>query len=511
MSALLEMKDIEKSFNGSPVLKKVQFTVDAGEVHALMGENGAGKSTLIKILTGIYPKDGGQIFWNGQPVEINSRQDASRLGIAVIYQELSLIPTLSVMQNVMLGKEENRMGFINAKTMRKKVTGLIQKYHFSFKADDIVETLTIAQRQTVEILKALSEESRLVIMDEPTASLSARESDTLFGIVDQLRNDGVSVIYISHRLEEVYRLSDRLTVLRDGVREAVLTKEQIIPEDVVRLMIGRELSEATASNNLRKSDAPVILSVRGLTRKGVFRNISFDLHKGEILGFAGLVGAGRTEVMRCIFGADPYDSGEVIFEGESLPKKIEKTIRKGFGLVPEDRRNQGFTPLLSITKNIALTNYDTLAKGILVNRSTEDALGSNMVERLEIRPGDPLIPVGNLSGGNQQKAVVAKWLSRDLKVLIVDEPTAGIDIGAKDEIYRIMEDLAAAGTSVIMVSSDLKELLRVSQRIIVMRKGEIFTEFSGGRITQEDVLMAESGILTGEAKENAEEGGNDHE
>ncbi len=502
MSALLEMKGIVKRFNDTAVLRKVDFSVEAGEVHALMGENGAGKSTLIKILTGIYPKDGGEIFWNGQKVEINNRNDAFRLGISVIYQELSLIPTLTVMQNVMLGREETRAGIINAKTMRKRVKDLISKYGFGIKPDATVETLTIAQRQTVEILKALSEESKMIIMDEPTASLSTKESDALFKIVEQLRDDGVSVIYISHRLEEVYRLSDRLTVLRDGVREAVLTKEQIIPADVVRLMIGKELSESTASQNLRKSDAPVRLKVENLTRKGIFKNISFEVHEGEIIGVAGLVGAGRTEVMRCIYGADPYDSGKIEFEGEALPRRIVANIKKGFGFVPEDRRNQGFTPLLSIEKNVALTNYDTLASGGIVKAKKERKLGNEMVERLNIKPNNSQIPVGNLSGGNQQKAVLAKWLSRDLKILIIDEPTAGIDIGAKDEIYRILEELAANGTSVIMVSSDLQELLRVSQRIIVMRKGEIFTEFSDGRVTQEDILMAESGILTKEGQEH---------
>ena len=502
MSALLEMKGIIKRFNGAAVLKEVDFSVEAGEVHALMGENGAGKSTLIKILTGIYPKDGGEIFWMGQPVEINNRNDASKLGISVIYQELSLIPTLTVMQNVMLGKEESRLGIVNSRKMRKKVKDLIDKYGFGIKTDAIVETLTIAQRQTVEILKALSEESKLIIMDEPTASLSTKESDALFKIVEQLRDDGVSVIYISHRLEEVYRLSDRLTVLRDGVREAVLTKEQIIPADVVRLMIGKDLSESTASQNLRVSDAPVKLKVENLSRKGIFKNISFEIHEGEIVGFAGLVGAGRTEVMRCIYGADPYDSGTIEFEGSPLSSQIVKNIGKGFGFVPEDRRNQGFTPLLSIEKNVALTNYDTLANAGFVNRGKEKKLGREMVDRLNIKPNNSQIPVGNLSGGNQQKAVLAKWLSRELKILIIDEPTAGIDIGAKDEIYKILDDLAANGTAVIMVSSDLQELLRVSHRIIVMRKGEIFTEFSSGRVTQEDILMAESGILTKEAQKH---------
>ena len=495
---VLEMKGIIKEFNDVQVLKSVDFDVKAGEVHALMGENGAGKSTLIKILTGIYPKDGGEIYINGQEVNIENRKDAGKYGIGVIYQELSLIPTLSVMQNVMLGKEQSSGGLLKVREMKKQVTELIDRYGFNLRANDIVETLTIAQRQTVEILKALSEKSNIIIMDEPTASLSAKESESLFKIIEQLREQGVSIIYISHRLEEVYRLSDRLTVLRDGEKVACLTKEQINPADVIRLMIGKELSEATASKPLKKPDTEPVLEVKNLTRQGVFEDVSFTLYKGEILGFGGLVGAGRTEVMRCIFGADGYDSGEVLFEGQKLPNSVKETLKRGFGLVPEDRRNQGFVPLLSIEKNVAMTNYDTLAHLGFVNGAGEKKLGKKMVEELDIRPGNPQIPVGNLSGGNQQKAVLGKWLSRDLKILIVDEPTAGIDIGAKDEIYKLLEELAAAGSSVILVSSDLQELLRVSQRILVMRKGKIFKEFASGQVTQEDVLMAASGIEEGE-------------
>lgn len=491
---ILEMVNIEKSFNGVQVLKKVNFDVREGEVHALMGENGAGKSTLIKILTGIYPKDGGDILIDGKKVQISNRAEASKCGIGVIYQELSLIPTLTVAQNVMLGKEKVSMGFLKKKQMEKDVADLIKKYGFNIKTDDVVETLTIAQRQTVEILKALSEKSRIIIMDEPTASLSAKESESLFEIINQLRKQGVSIIYISHRLEEVYRLSDRLTVLRDGKKEAVLAKEEINPADVIRLMIGKELSEASLSQSLHTSDKKAVLEIKHLSKKGEFRDINFTLHEGEILGIGGLLGAGRTELVRCIFGADAYDSGEIIYQGSKLPGKVDKTIRLGFGFVPEDRRNQGFVPLLSIEKNIALTNYDSLAQGGIVNRSGEKKLGNKMVANLDIRPNNSQVPVGNLSGGNQQKAVLGKWLSRDLKVLIIDEPTAGIDVGAKDEIYKLLDDLAAKGVCIIVVSSDLQELLRVSHRIIVMRKGKIFKEFANGQIRQEDILMAASGI-----------------
>ena len=496
---LLEMIDIEKKFNGVSVLKKVNIDVVPGEVHALMGENGAGKSTLIKILTGVYPKDGGKIVFNGKECEINSRQDAARLGIGVIYQELSLIPTLSVMQNVMLGKEKKQFGLLKTKEMKKQVKELIDYYDFGLNPDAIVETLSIAQRQTVEILKALSEDSSLIIMDEPTASLSSKESEALFKIIHQLREKGVSILYISHRLEEVFRLSDRLTVLRDGEKVDTLTKDEINPAKVVRMMIGKEVSEATASRPLKNSDTEIVLKVLNLTKKGVFQNINFELHKGEILGIGGLVGAGRTEVIRCIYGADKYDSGEILFEGQKLSNSVSKNIAKGFGLIPEDRRNQGFSPLLSVERNVALPNYDVLASGGIVKEKEEKLLGVEMVEKLDVRPNNSAIPVGNLSGGNQQKAVLGKWLSRDLKVLLVDEPTAGIDIGAKDEIYKLLEQLAGQGVSIILVSSDLQELLRVSHRILVFRKGKLFKEFNNGVATQEDILMASSGII--ESKE----------
>ena len=499
-NVILSMEHIQKSFNNTPVLKDVDFNVYKGEVHALMGENGAGKSTLIKILTGIYPKDGGEIYIDGKLVEINNKADAAKLGIGVIYQELSLIPTLNVVQNIMLGKEKGKAGFVNYRQMKKEVVELIDRYGFEIDPEAIVETLTIAQRQTIEILKALSETARIIIMDEPTASLSAKESEALFKIIGQLRDAGVSIIYISHRLEEVYKLSDRLTILRDGVAVAVLKHDEIVPEEVVRLMIGKKLSESKKSNELTTPDTPVVLSVRDLTRKGVFKNISFDVRAGEIVGFAGLVGAGRTEVMRCIYGADKSDGGEVTFNGEKIPCKIQDNIRRGFGFVPEDRKTQGFVPLLSIIKNVALPNYDQAASTGIVNGKSEKKLGEKMTEQLAIKPGDPQVAVGNLSGGNQQKAVLAKWLCRNMKLLIIDEPTAGIDIGAKDAIYGILEELAKNGAAVIMVSSDLQELVRVSTRIIVMRKGEIFTEFNSGRVTQDDILMAESGILTKEAE-----------
>ena len=493
---IVEMKGIKKVFSHVQALKGVDFSVRKGEVHALLGENGAGKSTLIKVLTGVYPKDGGEILFEGKPVEIESREDATRLGIAVIFQEFSLIPTLSVTQNILLGKEKQKLGVLQKKAMRREVAELIERFDFPLNPDDIIETLSVAQKQMVEILKALSTNAKLIIMDEPTASLSARESEMLYKIIRQLRERGVSIIYISHRLEEVFALSDRITVLRDGQLAGVIEHEDIVPDNVVKLMIGKELSDATASRSLCVSKERTVLEVKNLCSLGKYENVSFQVKAGEVLVLTGLVGSGRTEVLRSIFGADKYDSGEILFEEQKLPNSTSKVIARGFGLIPEDRRTQGFIPLLSVERNVASTNYDSLSNRGFVQRKKEKQLGEKAVGIVDLRPANPLVAVGNLSGGNQQKAVLAKWLTRDLKVVLIDEPTVGIDIGAKDEIYNFIEDLARKGVAVLLVSSDVAEVLRVAHRIIVMKEGRIIHEFNNGVATQEDVLLASSGILS---------------
>ena len=502
MSELLfEMKEIEKIFAHVHALDHVNFDVRKGEVHALLGENGAGKSTLIKILTGVYPKDGGHIFVEGKEVEINSREDAASLGVAVIFQELSLVPTLSVYQNIMLGKEISKLGFINAGAEKKQITELIERYGFPLKATDIVETLSVAQMQMVEILKALATDARLIIMDEPTASLSIRESELLYKIINQLRDRGVSIIYISHRLEEVFNLSDRITILRDGKNAGMVEKKDIVPGEVIKMMIGKEISEATASRALCTSDAETALEVKNLSSLGAYEDVSFEVKRGEVLVLTGLVGSGRTEIVRTIYGADPYDSGEILLEGQPYKPSVTRSVATGFGLIPEDRRTQGFSPLLSVTGNVAVTNYDKLAKSGFVNKADENKLGMEAVRLTDLRPPNPDVQVGNLSGGNQQKAVLGKWLTRDLKVMLIDEPTVGIDIGAKDEIYEIIERLAKEGVAVLMVSSDVAEVLRVAHRILVMREGKIAKEFNDGVATQEDILMASSGFTGKEAQD----------
>ena len=492
---LLRAENIRKSFSGVEVLKGVNLEIRAGEVHALMGENGAGKSTLIKIIMGVYPKDGGDIWVQGRKVEINSRQDAQRLGLAVIYQELSLIPTLTVMQNILLGQETQRGGVLDKRAMMRRVRELMDRFDLHLDPEEAVENLSIAQQQTVEILKCLTVEAPLIIMDEPTASLSASESERLFDIIGRLREKGIGILYITHRLEEVPLLADRLTVLRDGENVAVVEKKDYNPQKIIRLMIGKEIASSVDRVQMRRPSGPVGLSVRNLCRKGVFQDISFDAHHGEILGIGGLVGSGRTEVLRAIFGVDRYDSGEITFDGARVSSSVAGNIRSGFGLIPEDRRGQGFIPLQSIRKNIALTNYDLLSGAMgLISSGSEAKMCDRAISDLAIRPNIPSMPVINLSGGNQQKVVVGKWMARDLKVLLVDEPTAGIDVGVKEAIYQILEALAGRGVIVIVVSSDLQELLRVSTRILVMRKGRIFREFCEGTVTQEDILTAASGI-----------------
>ncbi len=494
----LEVRQIVKRFSGIEVLKRVDFDVRRGEVHGLMGENGAGKSTLIKIITGVYPKDEGQIFIDGQEVEINSRQDSIDCGVSVIYQELSVIPTLTVMQNIFLGQELTRYGILEKKKMAGRVRELIESCGFDLNPNDYVEKLSVAKRQMVEILKALLFDARIIIMDEPTASLSDKESDKLFEIITRLRQQGRSIIYISHRLDEVYRIVDRLTVLRDGEVVGVLPKEEIEHQRVVQMMIGKEVKDQSAKANPARKDGNV-LSVRNLSRKPYWNDISFDAYEGQILGIGGLVGSGRTELLRSIYGVDAYDSGSILYNGAPISRNVHKNILMGMGYIPEDRRGEGLIPLLSVGQNIAMPNYDILTKGLnVINIAKEKQMGEDMIRNVDIRPNLPTNPVKNLSGGNQQKVVVGKWLARDLKILLIDEPTVGVDIGVKGEIHQIFADLARQGVIVILVSSDLKELVTVADRILVLHKGRIFKEIAKEDASQERVLLAASGVDKGD-------------
>lgn len=502
---LLECHNVTKSYSGVVVLKDVDFSVKPAEIHALVGENGAGKSTLIKIITGVTPRDSGTIVFDGHDLPIDHTKAAAlNYGIGVIYQELSLIPGLTVAQNIFLTREPllPGIGLINYKKMNADAQALIDRYQFPLKAISPIESLSIAHRQLVEILKALHGNARLIIMDEPTSTLTSSETTLLFDIIRQLKASGVSVIYISHRMEEVYALSDRVTVLRDGKLVSVLEKEQISPAEIIRLMIGRALTADETKRVMTRKEGEIVLDVRGLTSVGRFYDISFTLAKGEILGIAGLVGSGRSEVVRTIFGIDPFDKGEVLLNDKPYKPSVSQAIASGFGLVPEDRRQQGIFAIIPMNKNIGVTNLDTISKAGWVSDPREMALCHLGIDLLNIKPKNPDINVGNLSGGNQQKVVVGKWLVRNLKVLIIDEPTAGIDIGAKEELYETIRRLAGQGVSVICVSSDLPELTHLANRIIVLREGRIIKEFAEGQVTEEDVLRASSGILDGGIYEN---------
>ena len=501
---LLECKGIDKNYNGPMVLSNVDFSLKRGEIHSLVGENGAGKSTLIKIITGVTNRNAGSIVFEGQSIPVEHNKIASeRLGIAVIYQELSLIHGMSVAQNIFLTKEPLFAGLpiIDINKMNRLAQEMIDKYGFDLRATDIVDKLPIAQRQTVEILKALSNKASLMIMDEPTSSLTSTESAQLFKIIRLLKSEGITVVYISHRMEEVFDLSDRVTVLRDGKLVTVLEKEQISPAEIIRLMIGRALTEDESRHRMVKKDGDFVLEVEHLSSEGKLKDVSFKVRKGEVLGFGGLVGSGRTELMRAIYGIDRFDSGKITYLGKPYAPSVEKSIAGGYGFVPEERRLQGIMGAISIVGNIGVANLDAISsKAGFVSGKKERQKADNAIALLNVKPANPDVLVGNLSGGNQQKVVVGKWLIRDLKLLIVDEPTVGIDIGAKEEMYQTIERLSSEGVAVIVVSSDLPELTRLSDRIIVLRKGQIIKEFTEGVVTEEEVLRAASGIVEGGAK-----------
>jgi ribose transport system ATP-binding protein len=495
--ALLRTAGINKQFNGIPVLRDVALEVRYGEVHALMGENGAGKSTIIKIITGIYSKDSGDIIIDGEIAAINDRHDARRAGISVIYQELSLVPALTVAENIFLGQEPGRFGITGKREMRGRVQALIDRYGFSIDPDAVVDSLGMAQRQTVEILKALSTDAKLVIMDEPTSSLSNAESERLFETIDALRARGVGILYVSHRLEEVYRLADRLTVMRGGEIVGVLERGDIQPKTVTTMMIGHEIRDAHARHEYALFDDNV-LEASHLSYGSLLRDVSFKAYGGEILGIGGLVGSGRTELVKCIYGALRRTGGTVTLGGKSVSRSIARNIKNGFGLVPEDRRVEGFFPVLSIGRNISVASHDRLSRAGIMNPGAETRWAADAIRSYDIRPSDRSIPVANLSGGNQQKVVLGRWLAREPKVLLLDEPTVGVDVGVRAELYEYIRYLASRGSIIIMVSSDLFELTHISDRILVMHDGVFFEEFTNETATQAAVLLAASGQHTDE-------------
>ncbi|MER5441218.1 sugar ABC transporter ATP-binding protein [Streptomyces sp. NPDC002790] len=486
---LLRIEGIRKTFPGVVALDSVDFDLCRGEVHVLLGENGAGKSTLIKMLSGAYTPDEGRITVGGEQVRIHGAQDAERLGIATIYQEFNLVPDLTVAENIFLGRQPRRFGLIDRKTMESDAEKLLARVGVNVSPRARVRELGIARLQMVEIAKALSLNARVLIMDEPTAVLTSEEVEKLFVIVRQLREDGVGVVFITHHLEEIAALGDRVTVIRDG-RSVGQVPASTSEDELVRLMVGRSIDQQYPRERPAGQDtAGALLKVEGMTRDGVFHDVSFEVRAGEVVGIAGLVGAGRTEVVRAVFGADPYDAGTVEVAGSKLPRHdVIAAMAAGVGLVPEDRKGQGLVLDQSVEENLGLVTMRTATRAGFVDRQGQHDAAERIAEQLGVRMAGLGQHVRTLSGGNQQKVVIGKWLLADIKVLILDEPTRGIDVGAKVEIYQLINELTAAGHAVLMISSDLPEVLGMSDRVLVMAGGRIAGELAADEATQDSVM-----------------------
>jgi len=491
---LLQIEDISKAFPGVQALTGVSFSVTAGEVHALVGENGAGKSTLMKILAGVYQPDSGQIIWDGGLLRLNNPADAQRQGIRIIYQEFNLLPDLTVAENVLLNREpRTRLGFIDWNAMYQRTRELLAVLETDIDPEASVRSLTVAQQQIVEIVKALEEEARLIIMDEPTAALNPTEVEHLFGAIHRLVAGGTTVIFISHRLDEVLHISDQVTVLKDGQLVASQPTVGLTKNEIVRQMVGRGLEDIFPPRCKSTSEQP-LLDVRGLSTPDL-TDISFCLYPGEVLGFAGLEGHGQREVARALFGLEPLRSGEIRVGGKLLRLDSPRAaINAGIVFISDDRKLEGLAPLLAVRENVALPNLKNFSRYGFVRRTSERQVVSAKVEQIGVKTPTIEQAVRLLSGGNQQKTVLTKWLIGQPRILIFAEPTRGIDIGAKVEIYRLMGKLAAGGAGIIMVSSELLELIGMSSRIIVMRDGAVTAELPGDSATEESVMLAATGV-----------------
>ncbi len=492
---LLEMRHVAKSFGGVRALVDANLTLYPGEIHALLGENGAGKSTLLKALAGVHTIDAGDITLKGAPFRQGSTRESIEQGIAVIYQEPSLFPDLTLAENVFVGRQLTSGVLINWDEMARQSRELFQRLGVQLDPNARARGISIADQQIVEIAKALSTDATVIVMDEPTAALSSREVERLFQVATNLKNQGYAVVFVSHRLDEVFALCDRLTVMRDGETVGSKMIADSSEADVVRMMVGREVSELFPKLDVPIGD--VVLSVDNLSLEGQFEDISFDVHAGEILGLAGLVGSGRSEVVRAIFGIDRYDSGTVRLNGELIPPgKPAVAMDKGLALVPEDRRQQGLFMASSISRNVVATLWKKLSQWLLLLRRREDSTAANWGKTLQVKYAELADPVERLSGGNQQKVVLAKWLATEPQVLIVDEPTRGIDVGTKAEVHRLLSEKAQAGMAVIMVSSELPEVLGMSDRIVVMREGKQMGILDRSEADSEKIItLATGGVI----------------
>ncbi|MDP8079468.1 sugar ABC transporter ATP-binding protein [Phocoenobacter skyensis] len=488
---LLAMKGISKSFSGVVALKNAEIDLKAGEVVALMGENGAGKSTLMKILTGIYSRDSGTVTYMGKEVEYKGPSESEEDGIAIVHQELNMMNDLTVAQNLFIGKESMNGFFIDDAEMNRKARELFKILNIDIDPAEKIENLTVGKQQMVEIAKAISKNAKVIIFDEPTAALTDSEIDELFKVINDLRDKGTGMIYISHRMDEINIISDRVTVMRDGEFVGTLVTKECDKNDIIKLMVGRTIfAEPKAQSNV-DPDAPVILKCENLNRGKYVKDVSFELRKGEILSFAGLMGAGRTEVARLIFGADRKDSGKVYINGKEVQIDSPKdAVAAGIGYLSEDRKRYGLIVDKPVEENTVIATLDSFMKGLFIDTEKSREVSKKYVNELKTKTPSVEQPVKKLSGGNQQKVVIAKWLVRDCDILIFDEPTRGIDIGAKSEIYHLMEELAQQGKSIIMVSSELPEVLRMSDRVIVMCEGKVTGTFDISEATQERIMQA---------------------
>lgn len=494
----LELRDVRKSFAAIQALDGASFQVRAGEVHALLGENGAGKSTLVRVMTGAHSPDSGEIRVRGETVTMRSPADAHALGIAAIYQEPTLFPDLDVAENIFMGRQPVRSGMrqITWGAMYREARQIIDRLGVRIDARARVRGLSVADQQTVEIAKALSTNSQVLIMDEPTASLSLHEVEELFRIIRQLRDNGVAIVFISHRLEEVYEIADRITVMRDGKDVGAGTPADLPQDRLIQLMVGRTLDKLFPKEEAEIGE--VVLQVQHLTRQGIFHDISFELRKGEILGLAGLVGARRTEVARAIFGIDALDGGAILLDGKPISIGSPRdALRHGITYLPEDRQHQGLVLPMSISQNITLPILQELTVGGWIRSDQEQQVASDYGRRLQVRGVSSFNQaVRQLSGGNQQKVVLAKWLATKPRVIMLDEPTRGIDVGTKSEVHRLISVLAGQGLAILMISSELPEILGMSDRILVMREGRLTGEFAREEATQEKIMARAMGRET---------------
>lgn len=488
---ILRVEGVSKGFPGVQALKDVHLEVRAGEVLVLVGENGAGKSTLMKILSGIYEKDEGTIFFQGEEVELTSPLQAQRLGITIIHQEMNLMPDLTVAQNIYVGREPLSGPFLSERRLNAQTAELLRRLEIDLDPRQRVGDLTVAKQQMVEIAKALSFDAKVLIMDEPTSALTDAEVEILFVLIEQLRARGTGIVYISHRMDELRRLADRVTVLRDGTYIGSLEKAEVDIPRIIEMMVGRPIDEGARPEPRDHAAAPVVLDVRGLSTKALLKDVSFQLHRGEILGFAGLMGAGRTETARAVIGADPRDGGEITIDGTRASiAQPSDAVRHGIGYLSEDRKQLGLMLEQDVTFNTVLASLGSYANALgwmgdrKARAQTKDYVGS-----LRIKTPSVTQTVKLLSGGNQQKVVIARWLMRDCDILIFDEPTRGIDVGAKEEIYRVMQQLAADGKSIIVISSELPEILRVADRIAVFANGRITGTLRNEDATQEKIMQ----------------------